>query len=526
MYFNDLPDDITLMVLENCMDKSADLHVWKNSLVYLKVCRQWSKLAVPIVYRNVVVNVGVSPITQTECAERVVSNASIVVSRNTQHVVKHVHVEIDYLQHPFYKLMAALEMLNENNVWKNVCTLTIELDRMDHDESMHLQYLPPAELEPKISETVFRLLPSLENISLANTDDNVFICSMYSNLVQNYFPKICSLASQHPLRFSMQQLPNTLTWLDITLQDDVHKYIPQVCAGSLKFLRMTNVPQNYMWDCFGMHMCIEFDCLETLHIEYQYNISDQPMDIKCCTPSTFRMRFFKLQSLYISECSGHCCLLECSMFMVPLQTVDVQGSSNAVRALSHMRMPKIQVLKLGVNRLESTTGSELTAHMARVFKNASAQKTEFYATAKYVHFDTNLLSCPSLSSISIHMPTDAAWLIELIKKFTCLEYVALENMVFNNIPKEACNVRSGKYITEYLEPVDTRIYYMRLKHSSDFYTVREARVFMQYVVLLVPSLQVLATVVDTIHEICDVVNDYMPFYPHLRNIEFCNVNDE
>ncbi|KAJ2347131.1 hypothetical protein GGF43_004825 [Coemansia sp. RSA 2618] len=338
-----------------------------------------------------------------------------------------------------------------------------------------------------------------------------------------------SLASQHPLLFAMQPLSSQLTRLDIPLCHKAHHYIPQLHASSLKFLRLHSVPHGYSWRCFADSAggCIDFGSLETLDIRYlhcraQPN-NDEDVNKVCCMPNSRRIRFFKLQHLYISDCPEHCCFLECSVFLAPLKIAKIRGSAHAVRTLSRMQMPAVDVLKLAVTGMGDISGPQLMLHTRHVLKAASSvRKTEFRGVGNHVHFDPQSLEFPTLTSISIHAPTDAARLMLIISKAPCLEYLALGNLVPENIPEKASRVRSGWFIYEYLEPFDTQLRHMYLKHADDYYTVRKARSLVQFLVLLVPSLQTLATMVDTIQEISGVLKDYTPFYPHLQNIEYCN----
>ncbi|KAJ2620024.1 hypothetical protein H4R22_005341, partial [Coemansia sp. RSA 1290] len=56
MYFNNLVEDILVLVLEHSIDESElDIGAWKRKLELLQVCSQWRKLLVPKVYADVVV---------------------------------------------------------------------------------------------------------------------------------------------------------------------------------------------------------------------------------------------------------------------------------------------------------------------------------------------------------------------------------------------------------------------------------------------------------------------------------------
>ncbi|KAJ2302640.1 hypothetical protein IWW55_003321, partial [Coemansia sp. RSA 2706] len=53
-----LSDDVILLVVAFCIDqRNADLKEWKKQLVYLKVCRKWRALALPLICRNMFVRV-------------------------------------------------------------------------------------------------------------------------------------------------------------------------------------------------------------------------------------------------------------------------------------------------------------------------------------------------------------------------------------------------------------------------------------------------------------------------------------
>ncbi|KAJ2365937.1 hypothetical protein H4S01_002979 [Coemansia sp. RSA 2610] len=136
----------------------------------------------------------------------------------------------------------------------------------------------------------------------------------------------------------------------------------------------------------------------------------------------------------------------------------------------------------------------------------------------------HMFECPNLTRIAITAPTSSMQLMVLIGKYPRLEHLALHNLVVDHVPAQASMVRSGRYISEYLEPADTCIKHLYLKHSMAYGTVKKASVLVSFVMLLLPSLETLATIVDTIQEISGVLCDYKPFYPHLQNIELRNAN--
>ncbi|KAJ1848410.1 hypothetical protein LPJ70_001039 [Coemansia sp. RSA 2708] len=404
--------------------------------------------------------------------------------------------------------------------WPGITTLTVDLEDEHEATSSNTK-----ESIGSVVGQLTRLLPSLTNLYFANYHENNDARAVCRALAANYSPQIHRLQFHHALTFDAhQQFSKTLTHLDIALS--LSSSPPRIYAEPLRYLRLQNVPLNFDWAlCFGSTSDghVDFDHLETLDVGFQFEPSSVAATEK--NRDTCELRFFRLRQLSVSGCLERCSLLERARFLLPLRAVSIRGAASAMRVLSQIAAPKIKCIKLDVDTAGNAPGVQPIADLNRALKAVRGESSiDLFVRQHSVHLDLHMFECPNLTRIAITAPTSPMQLMVLIGKYPRLEYLALHNLVVDYVPTQASMVRPGRYIGEYLEPADACIKHLYLKHSTAYDTVKKASVLVSFIMLLLPSLETLATIVDTIQEISGVLCDYKPFYPHLQNIELRNAN--
>ncbi|KAI9469584.1 hypothetical protein BX667DRAFT_149676 [Coemansia mojavensis] len=538
MYFNNLVEDILVLVLEHSIDESGlDIGAWKRKLELLQVCSQWRKLLVPKVYADVVVRAG------TEDSRRgrywlmenwnngylniVFTNANLMTSNHLQHMARRLLIYPTCIYNNVYGVDEVLGLLGMySQVWPTINTISILISRKKITVNTPIFTFDTfGGLAKEVADNMFRMFPLAKRLCLTNKSSSFNGDYMFKKIVQSYSEQVSWLVTDRELLKNIVEFPAHLTHLNMPMTHKPTRYMPKIYAASLKFLRLTEVPQNYRWKCFigaDSNGSICFSNLKVLEITYSIAFN-APMVKRKCRHHQRPIKFFSLQRLSIEGRFGHCCILECSKFFGPLKDLRIAGPASNINVLSE-NMLQTSSITLAIDERSGLTDARLMSILNGIGKRSNAQISNIYAKRNDIFIDPVQLLYFSLTNLVIHAPTDARQLLVYLEKFPCLERVGLKSVTFRHIHKDALLVRSGTFIDQPLEPLDARVHSIYLKFNYYGESAQKVDAFLAYLLLRTTRMRQFAADADALNNVGHIIDDYMPFYRHLQDIKLINVN--
>ncbi|KAJ2850681.1 hypothetical protein IWW36_001725 [Coemansia brasiliensis] len=539
MEFNELVGDILVLVYEySSYESELSIDAWKRKLELLKVCSHWRQLLVSKVYGDIVVRIGVENNRRGRhwlmnnwnngYPNVVFTNASLMTSNRMQHMARNIYIYPTCIYNHVYGIDEVVKVLGMySHIWATINTISIHISQMRITENTpRFIFDTFGGLARDVTGEMLEMFPSAKRFCLTNKSCSFNGDYLFKKIAQSYSGQISQLVSDRGFTKNIAEFSAHLTHLDIPLMGKSTKYIPKIYAASLKYLRLCEVPQNYSWKCFAgtdASGSVCFPNLKALEVIYATRFN-APVAKRKCRHYRHPIKFFSLQRLGIEGRPGHCCILECSKFFGPLRDLRVAGPASNLKTLAESSMPQASNVTLAVDEKSGLADASLASMLNGICKKSNARATSIYAKRSDIFIDPSQLACFSLTSLAIHAPTDVRQLMVLTERFPCLERVGLRSVTFNHIPENALLVRSGAFIQQPLQPLDTRIRSMYLKFSCYGDLAQNANACMAYLLLRTSSLRQFAADAHVFSAIGDIIKDYSPFYRHLEDIEFLNVN--
>ncbi|KAJ2081054.1 hypothetical protein H4R24_002625 [Coemansia sp. RSA 988] len=447
-------------------------------------------------------------------------------------MVNCLRFDLSYTFNPFPGLFALIELLEKPGVlWQHITSLELELtfspfirgiSNFDHPEFMNSK--------TKVTSALAVLLPCLRKLKFLGIRNNKAACCIFGQFTSRIINQVSGLKSAHPLQFSTPTFSESLSYLNISFDNEAVYQLPRVYAASLKYLRIYSIPVSYTWDQFVCNKStniIDFDSLETLDILYNSWSLVENRHIESQPPSRrISMRFNKLQTLYISNCTGYCAILEDGEFPAKMQLVRFSGIVPAIESLSHMKLKSVEALKVCVRRAMRNYAYNPTATLARIFNSIDVKQVgELLVYDTLAELKPMELECACMTRLSISPSLNCTELLHLVCKLPNLIVLEIDDLTDAKIPMVARLVGSDDDTRIRVQPIKTRLQNLTLRHSADTDTVNNIKQMVLYLILGIPTLQALSIPIATMRELDLSVTNRQELYPHLKNIWYSTYSD-
>ncbi|KAJ2733694.1 hypothetical protein IW152_002877 [Coemansia sp. BCRC 34962] len=189
-----------------------------------------------------------------------------------------------------------------------------------------------------------------------NADDLV-----NSNLVSTYGGQLQVLRIGAPVSFDFPHYFRNIAVLELTLSLGVARGVPSVCGGTLKVLKLYDVPRNFVWRHFRYDLYtgpIVFCRLSILHLFYDYELHIPTVDemqgkAASGAHSCDQLVFPALKQLDIRNCTPDCDLLYAEAPFAELGSVRVAGLLNEISYCSRLKLVWVRDLHIELDISES-----------------------------------------------------------------------------------------------------------------------------------------------------------------------------
>ncbi|KAJ2711674.1 hypothetical protein H4R19_003136 [Coemansia spiralis] len=296
-------------------------------------------------------------------------------------------------------------------------------------------------------------------------------------------------------------------------------HIPRADAANLVRLKMLEMHPLHSWAAFGAenngHM-IEFSALTSLSVDYVAgdNIDSEPAGQD---GRNVRLGFPLLRSARIKCPSGPCPVLASAVFPRSMGSLDIRVSAPVWQSISHMELPVATRLKLAIL---SPVGDDtrLPLSFDQLLTNShQCGEVTLWADHEPSAFIPGI-AFTGLTGLAVDMPISADMVLDIIGKLLRLETLIADFSTEDPIQADIAIPGPGK--CHPFEPLGTKLQTLSYGQHDD-YSLSGANIALyQYLLLKLPSLQVLGAGYERTTKLAPFVKAYREWYPHLAGVNF------
>ncbi|KAI9476975.1 hypothetical protein BX667DRAFT_525111 [Coemansia mojavensis] len=424
--FQQLPDDIVLLVGKRMIKQHYGITVWKSRLPLIAICQRWRHLLLGQVWSQIFVRCGnfrnrfervsEEKMAAIDASQIIVTNADITPT-DAFNCPAHLLIELYYMKSPFFSLKRAIDILEaQHSVWTSVSSLDINLYKglycpRDGPE------IPETISITALAQQIKRIFPNVTKLEDNNTTSKVNDHRLFENLIREYELQLanCILLGRKTVKASFAHL----THLDIDIMDKQITVYPE----SLIELRLHELDVNYNWDSFRTKAGITFSNLKTLYLSYRHDSAPVSTD-----PSVQPMLEFPvLENLSYFNSTQSVPFFNNAHLPAKLKQLIIRGNYNTFHYISEIKLPQTDALTIfyAPDNQDMSAGAVIRQILA---KNPSKHLGMAYALGS-AGFNVLDLACPKLNRIRVNAPSNFQSIIETINKHPHLTSLAFRNIV-------------------------------------------------------------------------------------------------
>ncbi|KAJ1820398.1 hypothetical protein LPJ60_003228, partial [Coemansia sp. RSA 2675] len=365
-HINGLPPSVLAQILfKAALPLAGGLDDWKEKLPLLAVCRAWKKLAETFVLNQVFVKVSEActnydpPINDLTHSAHVAwtSNAELIISRNCMLNAKQMTIEMphsftcDHLRH------VVLGILKLDCVgWPHINTLSII------DPPLYCgHFIEPVAIDEQTVADVERTMQyfgqnmgCIAELNLSRRTNKCVGGLVHTSLASVYGGQLQALRVGAPVSFDFSHYFRNIAVLELTLSLEVARVVPSVCGGTLKVLKLRDVPRDFVWRHFHYDFYVRpivFRRLTILHLFYDYKYplptaAEIQSKVASGALNCDQLAFPALKQLFIQNCTPDCDLLYAEEPFPELRRVHLSGSLDEISHCSRLKLAWVRDLHI------------------------------------------------------------------------------------------------------------------------------------------------------------------------------------
>ncbi|KAJ2384944.1 hypothetical protein H4S02_004577 [Coemansia sp. RSA 2611] len=274
---NDVPGDILRHIstyeLSASGKETNPLNDWKNSLLFLCICSSWRTAAKGLLYSRAVVLYGDEFIYGPEAKEpdddisTVRTNVELIVQNGDAHAVTWLHItikELGFLVYPLMNVVRSLAIGEDERAGLKALEARLYPNRVR--EVSDSEYCAAAR---DYSVAISRRLPNVRVIDIDAPCYDEVLANYLDTLIGSYADQLHDITCKSILYCPMLQPAAQLQYVDLRVDYREEMYVPPICPGILKRLRMCCRGFEFLWEYLLADKelnIVRFDHLETLYL--------------------------------------------------------------------------------------------------------------------------------------------------------------------------------------------------------------------------------------------------------------------
>ncbi|KAJ2059699.1 hypothetical protein GGI17_004226 [Coemansia sp. S146] len=359
-HINDLPVIVLGQILYQAAATPAkNLSEWKAKLLLLAVCRTWTTLAIGTVFSQVYIEPLRSPDSISSAHFLWTSNAELLISRECVSMARRLTLEWSYCATSDHLHYIVVEILKLDRVdWQDINSLTITLADWTIYRTQY-QHLHNDRVTTDNADIVQYFAQNLRNVVELNLHYRRYGATekyLFDGLATHYDQQFQVLRAPGQIPMPISCIARNINVLELTLDLSAACILPSICGGTLRVLRLDNVPRNFAWHYFRYDIFVRpvvFRQLAILRLTFKYEdtqltegeIQDKiDSGAHCCE----QLGFPALKELSISNCTPDCDLLYANLPFPGLDRVNFSGDVSDIRHCSRLKLTWVRELHVAI----------------------------------------------------------------------------------------------------------------------------------------------------------------------------------
>ncbi|KAJ2778688.1 hypothetical protein H4R18_004439 [Coemansia javaensis] len=527
MQFSDLPDDLLCLVLERALSDGGDAYdLLEENLSLLAVCQRWRRLALPVAYGAVSVEikargarVGSSPSETTYMGVPIRSNLDLVVSAGCVNLVKSVCIEAKYSGSPSAAFNSVLGFMRAAaGEWSGVRLLEVALSpaatAAEHDDNDDIQAACGAmvAMMPGVSELYF---------STGAFHPVPAVSEAYGCLAGLYSDRLEELGASYPVAFPRDASFKRLRRIRVGYAYEPGRRLPQINPDVLETLELSIWPLFRVLSALGSDdgsREIVFGSLKELRLScYDGGASDvEDGEDSADAKAAWQLQFPRLETLCINTTLGTCSLLEYSVLPPRVSSIRFRAAPAVLRDIARASLPAARDIEIVIPHGTGNDPSAISAATNLLAGARASRRVELDVWDYAVPVSPGAVSA-KLTHLTIHGLASLGTLFSLIQRLPDLVYLELQKVYLDGY--QAGLSVPGPDDGHPVEPLNTKIKYLAVWASDDEQAPEQFADVAKYLLLKIPTLSHLCP--DRALRPClkEFVDVHSGQYPHLKAVK-------
>ncbi|PIA19501.1 hypothetical protein COEREDRAFT_84143 [Coemansia reversa NRRL 1564] len=400
MSISNISEDIIVLISDYVVAMNEDtLEGWKDSLMLLSINNAWRVALLPIIYRRLY-SVYHETNTQktksdgkhenTLISHSLKTNLNLVAESGYANFSKRFSIDINDKNptNGLKSIIAKMEKYACN--WKHIksihawikCSYRQDLEDPSNIKALNLK-------AGNVVDALFKLMPRIVKLNLSQAAENCDTKIIFEKLAEAYSGQATRLVCNRPLLISRTCYFSGLAYLKIKMDSRLSHQIPIVCAESLQYLSIDNLPINSMWPAINENdkiRRVEFLNLHSLHISFIGHRQSALEDEGHTQSKTTSMIFPKLSCLSVQNIDGFYSLINRAVFPKRISKLRLTGKLEDYGLLNKKMLPTVARLLLTIISVDGNSNGMFDAINNLAWKGQERTALEILATGG-VEFD-------------------------------------------------------------------------------------------------------------------------------------------
>ncbi|KAJ2801683.1 hypothetical protein H4R21_002705, partial [Coemansia helicoidea] len=524
MLLRSLPEDILAVVLRQCVCGSySQGNSLKCSLPLLAVCRQWRRLAAPMVCGHVYVQYGDRPtrgdgtfIRSPSAAEpadvAVKTNLDLIAMAGCARAVRRVQVDVHYMANPFQGWREVVQRMRAVATSWRAVELTVAmhpvfsaLDASSVDLARHADDIA------EVSDALAALVPGVRRLECGGTGNSPVARSLYGRLASHYADQLQRLLSRHPIAVPPDCRFARLKKLDISYDRAAGYRLPQMAAGELVDMRLLHWPPSHSWAPFSTgrdSRVVAFAELKRLRVVYGGARLEDGAALRHRGGHPWKLHFPSLKHLDVHCSQGTCPLLEYAVLPSRMESISIHTTSVAYRDIANLALPATKRLSLCISPKSRGDPAGLPA-INRILESArGCEIVELDVHDRALAVAPESISCAALTHLQVRAPTGVDTVLALIERLPNLVRMAFYDLDLSGIQTDM-SVPDADESTA-VEPLHTSLASLAINYDTERHSPDTALGVVKYLLLRIPTLTELIAIQAPNSPVVGFVEAYAP----------------
>ncbi|KAJ2798798.1 hypothetical protein H4R21_003789 [Coemansia helicoidea] len=533
MLLCDLPEVIIAIIIEGRLGVHYNaVYYLKEMLPLLAVCRQWRRVAIPLVYNAVFVkyrddsdsddDASIDSQTREETTNVVIkTNLDLVAMVSHAHAVKRVRIDVHCLTNPLPGWQEVIQrMRTAASKWR-VVELAVDMQPDEHSYDGNVVDMANyADEVAEVSDMLTTLMPDVRSLECGSNRSPISQ-SLWGRLASHYAEQLQRFESHRPMI-----LPLDCQFVKLKMFHTNYNYVngyqlPHVASGELVEVSLVYGPPNHSWASFSADndsWAIEFPNLTKLCVEYHSVYLENEIAVRHRDGHPWRLHFPSLKVLYIECFRDICPLLEYAVLPPHMESITLDMRSAAYLEMASVVLPMTKRLSICISRHSS--GDPIGLPVAnRILESAhGCEELKLRIDDQMVYVLPETLTCTALTHLEVSSIISVDTMFAVIRTLPKLVMLALHNLDLSNIRANLRVTYADKdAVVESLHPSLKSLYITASWNSRGRNTAR-AVAMLQYMLLRIPTLTRAHSWDIPKEPVRHFVWSYTPRYPHLSGV--------